>query len=112
MAVVVNPGLDRSGFTSLFHSSSGAAAFLTNREAETEKEGITATFQGREIGIITLQEKLKTLKIPDLSGSEKVSPIGKVSYSLSGGRHSKSSLSTYPYLLHPQHLHPLASYPH
>ncbi|KAK3523620.1 hypothetical protein QTP70_002743 [Hemibagrus guttatus] len=28
------------------------------------------------------------------------------------GRHSKSSLSTYPYLLHPQHLHPLASYPH
>ncbi|MCJ8736407.1 hypothetical protein PDJAM_G00257740 [Pangasius djambal] len=28
------------------------------------------------------------------------------------GRHSESSLSTYPYLLHPQHLHPLASYPH
>ncbi|KAK3553570.1 hypothetical protein QTP70_005496 [Hemibagrus guttatus] len=30
----------------------------------------------------------------------------------SRGRHSESSLSTYPYLLHPQHLHPLASYPH
>ncbi|KAK3572504.1 hypothetical protein QTP86_034296 [Hemibagrus guttatus] len=29
-----------------------------------------------------------------------------------GGLHSESSLSTYPYLLHPQHLHPLASYPH
>ncbi|KAK3535112.1 hypothetical protein QTP70_004667 [Hemibagrus guttatus] len=28
------------------------------------------------------------------------------------GRHSESSLSTYPYLLHPEHLHPLASYPH
>ncbi|KAK3511594.1 hypothetical protein QTP70_011255 [Hemibagrus guttatus] len=28
------------------------------------------------------------------------------------GRHSESSLSTYPYLLHPQPLHPLASYPH
>ncbi|KAK3552112.1 hypothetical protein QTP86_000748 [Hemibagrus guttatus] len=28
------------------------------------------------------------------------------------GRHSESSLSTYPYLLHPQHLHPLAKYPH
>ncbi|KAK3571367.1 hypothetical protein QTP86_008925 [Hemibagrus guttatus] len=28
------------------------------------------------------------------------------------GLHSESSLSTYPYLLHPQHLHPLASYPH
>ncbi|XP_058229566.1 bactericidal permeability-increasing protein-like [Hemibagrus wyckioides] len=41
---------------------------------------------GRQIGIITLQEKLKTLKIPDLSGSEKVSPIGKVSYSLTGIR--------------------------
>ncbi|KAK3526971.1 hypothetical protein QTP86_006111 [Hemibagrus guttatus] len=28
------------------------------------------------------------------------------------GLHSESSLSTYPYLLHPQPLHPLASYPH
>ncbi|KAK3541846.1 hypothetical protein QTP86_008048 [Hemibagrus guttatus] len=28
------------------------------------------------------------------------------------GHHSESSLSTYPYLLHPQHLHPLALYPH
>ncbi|TTB41833.1 Bactericidal permeability-increasing protein [Bagarius yarrelli] len=41
-------------------------------------------YVGRQIGLITLQEKLKTIKIPDLSGSEKVSPIGKVSYSLTG----------------------------
>ncbi|XP_027023486.2 bactericidal permeability-increasing protein-like [Tachysurus fulvidraco] len=39
---------------------------------------------GRQIGLITLQEKLKTIKIPDMSGSEKVPPIGKVSYSLTG----------------------------
>ncbi|KAG9260300.1 bactericidal permeability-increasing protein-like [Astyanax mexicanus] len=39
---------------------------------------------GRQIGIAALQEKFKTIKIPDLSGSESVSPIGKVSYSLTG----------------------------
>ncbi|XP_060766276.1 bactericidal permeability-increasing protein-like isoform X2 [Neoarius graeffei] len=39
---------------------------------------------GHQIGLIALQEKLKTIKIPDLSGSEKVSLIGKVSYSLTG----------------------------
>ncbi|KAL7843356.1 hypothetical protein AOLI_G00248680 [Acnodon oligacanthus] len=39
---------------------------------------------GRQIGIATLQEKLKSIKIPDLSGTESVSPIGKVSYSLTG----------------------------
>ncbi|KAK3572688.1 hypothetical protein QTP86_004135 [Hemibagrus guttatus] len=36
---------------------------------------------------------------------------GNVLYSIRG-RHSESSLSTNPYVLHPQHLHPLASYPH
>ncbi|KAF4093904.1 hypothetical protein AMELA_G00006740 [Ameiurus melas] len=39
---------------------------------------------GRQIGLVTLQKKLKTVKIPDMSGSEKVSPIGEVSYSLTG----------------------------
>ncbi|XP_062842435.1 bactericidal permeability-increasing protein-like isoform X2 [Trichomycterus rosablanca] len=39
---------------------------------------------GRQIGIAALQEKLKSIKIPDLSGTEEVSPIGKVSYSLTG----------------------------
>lgn len=39
---------------------------------------------GHQIGLVTLQKKLKTIKIPDMSGSEKVSPIGKVSYSLTG----------------------------
>ncbi|MCI4390340.1 hypothetical protein PGIGA_G00121610 [Pangasianodon gigas] len=37
---------------------------------------------GRQIGLIALQKKFKTIKIPDMSGSVKVSPIGKVSYSL------------------------------
>ncbi|XP_066526679.1 bactericidal permeability-increasing protein-like [Hoplias malabaricus] len=39
---------------------------------------------GRQIGITALQEKLKSIKIPDMSGSESVAPIGKVSYSLTG----------------------------
>ncbi|XP_028667952.1 bactericidal permeability-increasing protein-like [Erpetoichthys calabaricus] len=41
---------------------------------------------GRQIGLIAVQDKLKTLHIPDISGSEKVSPIGKVEYSISGMR--------------------------
>ncbi|KAL4655897.1 bactericidal permeability-increasing protein-like [Arapaima gigas] len=38
---------------------------------------------GRQIGIAQLQEKLKSIKIPDISGSAHISPIGKVDYSLS-----------------------------
>uniref|UniRef100_A0A3B4AMH9 Bactericidal permeability-increasing protein n=1 Tax=Periophthalmus magnuspinnatus TaxID=409849 RepID=A0A3B4AMH9_9GOBI len=36
---------------------------------------------GRELGIASIQQKLKTIKLPDVSGSQKVNPIGKVSYS-------------------------------
>ncbi|KAI1890982.1 hypothetical protein AGOR_G00159180 [Albula goreensis] len=39
---------------------------------------------GRQIGMATLQSKLKSIKVPDMSGTEKVSPIGKVKYSLTG----------------------------
>ncbi|KAK3535361.1 hypothetical protein QTP70_010077 [Hemibagrus guttatus] len=38
--------------------------------------------------------------------------LWNITEALCRGRHSESSLSTYPYLLHPQPLHPLASYPH
>ncbi|XP_026162871.1 bactericidal permeability-increasing protein-like [Mastacembelus armatus] len=38
---------------------------------------------GRQLGIALIQQKLKTIKVPDFSGTEKVSPIGKVQYSLS-----------------------------
>ncbi|XP_061583942.1 bactericidal permeability-increasing protein-like [Cololabis saira] len=37
---------------------------------------------GRVLGIAALQQKLKSIKIPDFSGKQKVSPIGKVEYSL------------------------------
>ncbi|KAK6479472.1 bactericidal permeability-increasing protein-like [Huso huso] len=37
---------------------------------------------GKQIGMAVLQQKLKSIKIPDMSGKEKVSPIGKVRYSL------------------------------
>ncbi|XP_056129176.1 bactericidal permeability-increasing protein-like [Lampris incognitus] len=38
---------------------------------------------GRQIGMAFLQQKLKTIKVPDISGTERVAPIGKVQYSLS-----------------------------
>lgn len=39
---------------------------------------------GREIGMASLQKKLQTIKVPDISGSERVAPIGNVKYSLTG----------------------------
>uniref|UniRef100_A0A8C8LLP8 Bactericidal permeability-increasing protein n=1 Tax=Oncorhynchus tshawytscha TaxID=74940 RepID=A0A8C8LLP8_ONCTS len=39
---------------------------------------------GKQIGMASLQQKLKTMKVPDLSGTERVAPIGKVKYSLTG----------------------------
>uniref|UniRef100_A0A3B3QAT1 Bactericidal permeability-increasing protein n=1 Tax=Paramormyrops kingsleyae TaxID=1676925 RepID=A0A3B3QAT1_9TELE len=41
---------------------------------------------GRQIGIAYLEEKLKSVKISNISGSEDVSPIGDVEYRLSGMR--------------------------
>lgn len=37
---------------------------------------------GKLLGMAALQTKLKSIKVPDFSGSERVSPIGKVQYSL------------------------------
>ncbi|XP_053723754.1 bactericidal permeability-increasing protein-like [Synchiropus splendidus] len=37
---------------------------------------------GRQIGMAKIQQKLNTITIPDISGSQRVSPIGKVKYSL------------------------------
>ncbi|XP_072571106.1 bactericidal permeability-increasing protein-like [Paramormyrops kingsleyae] len=56
---------------------------------------------GRQIGIAYLQEKLKSVKISNISGSEDVSPIGDVEYRLSGMRItdlvlSQSSLGLVP----------------
>ncbi|KAM7402582.1 hypothetical protein PAMP_017806 [Pampus punctatissimus] len=38
---------------------------------------------GRQLGMVSIQKKLKTIKVPDISGTQSVSPIGKVQYSLS-----------------------------
>lgn len=38
---------------------------------------------GRQLGMASIQKKLQTIKVPDISGKERVSPIGKVQYSLS-----------------------------
>ncbi|XP_067361286.1 bactericidal permeability-increasing protein-like isoform X1 [Channa argus] len=38
---------------------------------------------GRELGLASIQQELKSIKVPDISGTERVSPIGKVQYSLS-----------------------------
>ncbi|XP_076864063.1 bactericidal permeability-increasing protein-like [Brachyhypopomus gauderio] len=39
---------------------------------------------GRQIGIATLLDNLKTINVPDISGKQDVFPIGDVSYSLTG----------------------------
>ncbi|XP_067102897.1 bactericidal permeability-increasing protein-like [Osmerus mordax] len=41
---------------------------------------------GRQIGMASLQKKLNTITVPDLSGSQRVSRIGRVKYSLTGLR--------------------------
>ncbi|XP_041638812.1 bactericidal permeability-increasing protein [Cheilinus undulatus] len=41
---------------------------------------------GRQLGMASIQQKLKTIKVPDISGTEEVSPIGKVQYSLTNMR--------------------------
>ncbi|XP_053171993.1 bactericidal permeability-increasing protein-like [Scomber japonicus] len=38
---------------------------------------------GRQLGMLSIGQKLKTVKVPDVSGKKRVSPIGKVRYSLS-----------------------------
>ncbi|KAM3622099.1 uncharacterized protein V6R79_020311 [Siganus canaliculatus] len=38
---------------------------------------------GRQLGMAAIHDKLKSVKVPDFSGKERVSPIGKVKYSLS-----------------------------
>ncbi|KAM7006326.1 bactericidal permeability-increasing protein-like isoform 1-T2 [Tautogolabrus adspersus] len=37
---------------------------------------------GRQLGMASIQQKLKTITVPDISGTEKVPPAGKVHYSL------------------------------
>ncbi|CAF96904.1 unnamed protein product [Tetraodon nigroviridis] len=37
---------------------------------------------GRQLGVAAIQEKLKSIRLPDFSGKQRVSPIGKVQYSL------------------------------
>lgn len=41
------------------------------------------TEYGRQLGIAAVQQKLRSIQIPDISGTEEVSPIGKVQYTLS-----------------------------
>ncbi|XP_062250891.1 bactericidal permeability-increasing protein-like [Platichthys flesus] len=38
---------------------------------------------GRQLGMASIQQKLKSIKVPDMSGKQRVPPIGKVEYSLS-----------------------------
>ncbi|XP_030230094.1 bactericidal permeability-increasing protein isoform X2 [Gadus morhua] len=47
---------------------------------------------GRELFVASLQEKLMTIKVPDISGTERVDPIGKVHYSLTEMRIVKLGL--------------------
>ncbi|KAK3530603.1 hypothetical protein QTP86_028869 [Hemibagrus guttatus] len=63
------------------------------------------------ISRLAAESRLRPLERGAFLIRESESTPGEFSVSVRG-LHSESSLSTYPYLLHPQHLHPLASYPH
>ncbi|XP_047437733.1 bactericidal permeability-increasing protein-like [Mugil cephalus] len=39
---------------------------------------------GRQLGIVIVQQKLKSIKIADISGEERIGHLGKVKYTLSG----------------------------
>nr|XP_024656597.1 lipopolysaccharide-binding protein-like [Maylandia zebra] len=38
---------------------------------------------GRQLGMADMQQKLNSIQVPDFSGEQRVSPIGKVQYNLS-----------------------------
>ncbi|XP_074528234.1 bactericidal permeability-increasing protein-like [Halichoeres trimaculatus] len=38
---------------------------------------------GKQLGMASVQQKLKTITVPDISGEERVNPLGKVRYTLS-----------------------------
>uniref|UniRef100_A0A665WEZ0 Bactericidal permeability-increasing protein n=1 Tax=Echeneis naucrates TaxID=173247 RepID=A0A665WEZ0_ECHNA len=40
---------------------------------------------GRQVGMAAIQQNLRTIKIPDISGKKRISRIGKVKYRLSNG---------------------------
>lgn len=44
---------------------------------------VVLSFVGRQLGMAAIHEKLKGVRLPDFSGSRRVSLIGKVKYSLS-----------------------------
>ncbi|CAJ1051813.1 bactericidal permeability-increasing protein-like [Xyrichtys novacula] len=58
---------------SSFSTNPGVVVKLTEKGLE----------YGRQLGVASIQQKLKTITVPDISGAEKVPPIGKVQYSLS-----------------------------
>uniref|UniRef100_A0A667YN55 Bactericidal permeability-increasing protein n=1 Tax=Myripristis murdjan TaxID=586833 RepID=A0A667YN55_9TELE len=61
-------------------------AFIPVTSSTSPGVKVKITEKGLEygkIGMVTLQQKLKAIKVPDISGTQKVAPIGKVRYSLS-----------------------------
>ncbi|KAJ8361284.1 hypothetical protein SKAU_G00178090 [Synaphobranchus kaupii] len=60
----------------------------------TEGSGVVFTDPGRQLGMATLQSKLKSIKVPDMSGKARVSHIGKVEYSITGVQITNIGLPT------------------
>ncbi|KAJ8361281.1 hypothetical protein SKAU_G00178060 [Synaphobranchus kaupii] len=49
---------------------------------------------GRQLGMATLQSKLKSIKVPDMSGKVRVKVVGKVEYSVTGVQITNIGLPT------------------
>lgn len=63
---------------------SKAAAVVPPRPAGQQPCVIKlVVFLGRQLGVAAIQEKLKSIQVPDFAGKERVSGIGKVEYRLS-----------------------------
>ncbi|KAK3569600.1 hypothetical protein QTP86_002673 [Hemibagrus guttatus] len=78
---------------------------------ECGKEKISARIKGKVYRTVVRPAMLYGLETVSLRKRQE-SELEVAELKMLRGRNSESSLSTYPYLLHPEHLHPLASYPH
>lgn len=83
-----NPGVKaRLTAKGLEYGKGRSAGSLLQLEKQKPLQASVVTFflcvlLGRQIGMASILRKLQTIKLPDISGKESVSPIGKVEYRL------------------------------
>lgn len=80
----VNPGAEvKLTEKGIEYGEQSCGRFLSCPQISSQQPIKLFLFLGRQLGIAAIQQKLKSIRLPDFSGTERVSPIGKVQYSLS-----------------------------